>query len=32
MAAALADVFKDPQSIRRAIILNEILRPPTGRW
>ena len=32
VAASLADVFKDPQSIRRAIILNEILRPPTGRW
>jgi hypothetical protein len=31
-AAPLADVFKDPESIRRAIILTEILRPPTERW
>lgn len=30
--APWSDVFKDPESIRRAIVLTEILRPPTERW
>ena len=32
VADSLAAVFRDPASIRQAIILNEILRPPTDRW
>ncbi len=31
-AASVAALLKNPASVRQAIILSEILRPPTGRW
>jgi hypothetical protein len=31
-AAEIVDMFRDPRRISQAIILNEILNPPTQRW
>jgi hypothetical protein len=32
MAAEIAQLFRTPQSVRQAIVLNEILQRPEDRW